>query len=95
MAPMSKRQLILLLSVWSTLFLFLGFPFFWDKVIAVITGLCIAMLVYSLPLSESPIKERTVTTPESEDGPAYKEHRGVPQSSMNSKSAPTDSVSTE
>jgi len=92
MAPMSKRQLILLLSVWSTLFLFLGFPFFWDKVIAVITGLCIAMLVYSLPVSESHIKDRTVNVPKGDDQLAYKEHRGVPQSSTDSTSAQIDSV---
>ena len=91
---MSKRQLILLLSVWSMLFLFLGFPFFWDKVIAVITGLCIGMLVYSLSVSDSQPKSK-VKAGENEDRHSYKEHRGSPQSSLDSMSAQHDSIITE
>ncbi len=76
-------------------FLFLGFPFFWDKVIAVITGLCIGMLVYSLPVTEAQGKRRPAVSTESEGHQSYKEHRGVPQNSMDSTSAPHDSVITE
>jgi hypothetical protein len=77
------------------LFLFLGFPFFWDKVIAVITGLCIGMLVYSLPIVEVPGTSRQTSSSERDDRQSYKEHRGVPQASMDSTSAPQDSVTTE
>lgn len=44
---MSKRQIICLLGVWVIIFLFLGFPSSWDKIIAVISGLAIIAIAYN------------------------------------------------
>lgn len=46
---MSKRQLLCLLGVWVAVFLFLGLPSSWHLAIAVITGLLIVIIAYTLP----------------------------------------------
>jgi len=46
---MSKRQLLCLLGVWVMIFLFLGFPTAWHRVIAVISGLGVIALAYRFP----------------------------------------------
>jgi len=46
---MSKRQLLCLLGVWVIIFLFLGLPYPWHEVIAVISGLIIILISYNLP----------------------------------------------
>ena len=45
---MSKRQIIILLGVWVAIFLFLGFPQGWQKILAIVTGLYLVVLAYSL-----------------------------------------------
>lgn len=45
---MSKRQLLCVLGVWVAVFLFLGLPSQWHKVLAVITGLLIVTVSYNL-----------------------------------------------
>lgn len=46
---MSKRQFLMLIGVWVAVFLFLGFPLLWHKIIAVVSGLVIIMMAYRLP----------------------------------------------
>ena len=46
---MSKRQFIMLFGVWTALFLFLGFPSAWDRILAVVTGLLIIIIAYRIP----------------------------------------------
>lgn len=46
---MSKRQWLCVLGVWTMIFLFLGFPSLWHKVIAVVTGLIVVFISYRLP----------------------------------------------
>lgn len=46
---MSKRQWLCLFGVWMMLFLFLGIPFFWQRIIAIISGLIIVAIAYNLP----------------------------------------------
>ena len=48
---MSKRQSLCLLGAWIMIFLFLGFPSDWHKVIAVVSGLIIILIAYNLPAS--------------------------------------------
>jgi hypothetical protein len=50
---MSKRQLLCVLGVWVMIFLFLGLPSSWHEIIAVVTGLIIVAVSYTLP---APIK---------------------------------------
>ncbi len=45
---MSKRQIIILLGIWVVVFLFLGFPQVWQKLLAIATGLYLIVLAYSL-----------------------------------------------
>lgn len=51
---MSKKQIIIIISIFIMLFLFLGFPDFWDKMIAIFSGLLIIYLTYGLPKQEKP-----------------------------------------
>jgi MFS-type transporter involved in bile tolerance (Atg22 family) len=44
---MSKRQFLMLIGVWVAIFLFLGFPLVWHKIIGVISGLAIIAIAYS------------------------------------------------
>ena len=46
---MSKRQLLCVLGVWVMVFLFLGLPSEWDKTFAVVSGLLIVIVAYTLP----------------------------------------------
>ena len=46
---MSKRQLLCVIGVWVMIFLFLGFPSMWHKIIAVLSGLAIIIISYNLP----------------------------------------------
>lgn len=46
---MSKRQWLCILGFWVAVFLFLGVPPFWDKIIAGITGVIIIIVAYNLP----------------------------------------------
>lgn len=50
---MSKRQLLCVLGVWVIIFLFLGFPSAWHKIIAIISGLAIIGLSYTFPPDRS------------------------------------------
>lgn len=45
---MSKRQWLSLLGVWVMVFLFLGFPSMWHKIIAILSGLIIVGISYNL-----------------------------------------------
>lgn len=49
---MSKRQFLTLIGVWVIIFLFLGFPVMWHKIIAIVSGLAIVAIAYSLPPTE-------------------------------------------
>jgi hypothetical protein len=53
---MAKKQWISLLGLWTTIFLFLGFPATWDKWLAVITGILIILITYSMRNSQTSIK---------------------------------------
>ena len=46
---MSKRQWLCVLGVWVMIFLFLGFPSIWHKVIALVSGLIIIAIAYNIP----------------------------------------------
>lgn len=46
---MSKRQLLCLLGIWIMIFLFLGFPSSWHRIIAVVSGLLVIVNAYSFP----------------------------------------------
>ncbi|OHA17016.1 MAG: hypothetical protein A3C79_01905 [Candidatus Taylorbacteria bacterium RIFCSPHIGHO2_02_FULL_45_28] len=41
---MSKRQFLIILGVWVMVFLFLGFPTTWDKVLSLVTGVLIIVV---------------------------------------------------
>jgi hypothetical protein len=94
---MSKRQVIILLSIWTMVFLFLGFPFFWDKIIAVFTGLCIVLLAISLqpgaPKLRSSAQSKMDDIKNSRQA-AYVEHRGVPGSSNAVKTIISEDITT-
>jgi len=45
---MSKRQLLILLGVWNIVFLFLGFPAGWNKVLAIVSGTLIVIIAYGV-----------------------------------------------
>ena len=75
---MSKRQLIIIAAVWSMIFLFLGFPFWLDKIIAVVTGCIIIGLSYSLRISTTPRSKPTLS-PEVRESAAFVEHKHDPQ----------------
>jgi heme O synthase-like polyprenyltransferase len=46
---MSKRQWLCIIGVWIMLFMFLGLPYPWHEVIAVVSGLLIIFIAYNLP----------------------------------------------
>lgn len=46
---MSKRQILMLLGVLTMVFLFLGFPSMLDKILALLIGLIIIIMAYSMP----------------------------------------------
>jgi uncharacterized protein YqhQ len=45
---MSKRQVLMLIGIWVIVFLFIGFPSTWHKVLAVITGGLIIGITFTL-----------------------------------------------
>jgi hypothetical protein len=45
---MSKRQWLCLMGVWIMIFLFLGFPSLWHKIIALVSGFIIIAISYNL-----------------------------------------------
>ena len=70
---MSKRQILIMLGLWIMAFLFLGFPSGWDKAFALLSGLALIAVAYSL-------------RPEGKQAPAekipYAEHRNQPVKPM-------------
>lgn len=46
---MSKRQWLCLMGVWVMIFLFLGVPSLWHKIIALVSGIIIIAIAYNLP----------------------------------------------
>ena len=68
---MSKRQWLILFGVWVMVFPFLGFPFFWNKVIAVITGFLICFVAYKVGGGES-------VRSDAKDHIPYIEHKSAP-----------------
>jgi type IV secretory pathway VirB2 component (pilin) len=60
---MSKRQFLCVLGVWVMIFLFLGLPSDWDRVVGVVSGLVIVIAAYTLPapLRDSGVKESKET----------------------------------
>jgi membrane-bound ClpP family serine protease len=52
---MSKRQWLCIMGVWVMIFLFLGFPIGWHKIILAISGLIIIAIAYNLPQESSKI----------------------------------------
>lgn len=84
---MSKRQVLMILGVWVMIFLFLGLPAVWDKLLSLGVGLVIILIALSF---KPPM--RTVPT----DRIPYVEHKSAPkpesrpvaQAPMNDGSAP-------
>ena len=60
---MSKRQWLCIFGVWVAVFLFLGLPPIWHKVIAVVTGLVIVAISYNLPHEKVSSKNESLSTP--------------------------------
>lgn len=58
---MSKRQILCALGVLIIIFLFLGLPSFWDKIIAVLSGLLIIFISYNLPVDTTADKKESET----------------------------------
>lgn len=51
---MSRQQWLSIIGVWVAVFLYLGFPAAWDKIIAVATGLLIVLISFKMnPRSRS------------------------------------------
>lgn len=55
---MSKRQLLCILGAWIIIFLFLGLPESWHKILAVISGLLIIIVAYNLPATSTSVSPR-------------------------------------
>ncbi len=64
-------------------FLFLGFPFFWDKFIALATGLLIVVFTYSIRNNKDSLR-KVVNNEIRDRGKSFVEHRGVPDRSITS-----------
>lgn len=45
---MSKRQVLIVLALWIIIFLFLGFPSRYEKILAIVTGLLIMIVAYRI-----------------------------------------------
>ena len=67
---MSKRQILMLLGVWIAIFLFLGFYSAWDKIIAIITGVLVIGISYSLKPEGTSRLDRGVPFVEHKSGPS-------------------------
>lgn len=46
---MSKRQWLSVMGVWVMIFLFLGFPSSWHRIIALLSGIIIIGIAYNIP----------------------------------------------
>lgn len=57
---MSKRQILCILGVWIIIFLFLGFPFFLHRILAIITGFLVIIVAYNLG---APVDKASPSTP--------------------------------
>ncbi|MFA6315457.1 MAG: hypothetical protein WC648_03785 [Candidatus Paceibacterota bacterium] len=49
---MTKRQILMLLGVWTIFFLFMGFPPGWDKLFAIVSGVLMVVISYRLGTSD-------------------------------------------
>jgi hypothetical protein len=49
---MSQRQWVVIIGVWVAVFLFLGLPSSWEKVLSLLTGLLIIVMAYRIRLKE-------------------------------------------
>jgi hypothetical protein len=59
---MSKRQWLCLMGVWVMVFLFLGFPIGWHKIILAVSGLIIIAIAYNLPQEQSNVVNSSNST---------------------------------
>ena len=50
---MSKRQALSIIGVWVMVFIFLGIPSSWHKIIAIVTGIVIIAIAYNIPPKEN------------------------------------------
>ena len=75
---MSKRQIIILLGVWIAIFLFLGFPRGWHKILAIATGLYLIAIAYRLGSDATNTTDIRVP---------FVEHKAVPTEQAPSSSA--------
>ncbi|HEY4494684.1 MAG TPA: hypothetical protein VJC02_01115 [Candidatus Paceibacterota bacterium] len=55
---MSKRQVLCVVGVWIMVFLFLGVPSFWHKVIAILSGLVIIIIAYNIPSEKKEVVDK-------------------------------------
>ena len=46
---MSKRQFLSIVGLWIIIYLFLGIPAVWDKILSIISGIIIIIIAYRLP----------------------------------------------
>lgn len=58
---MSKRQWLCVLGAWTMIFLFLGVPSLWHKIIALVSGLIVILISYNLPHEKKDIKADSFT----------------------------------
>jgi hypothetical protein len=87
---MSKRQISIIGALWIIIFLFLGFPAWLDKIIAVVTGGIMLGLVYSLRIHTTPETQHAPPPRKSEERHTpYVEHKANPDVTV---SAHTDTV---
>lgn len=60
---MSKRQVLMVLGIWVMVFLFLGVPSMWHKILAILTGLIIVLVTISLRPETPVIKAQPENKP--------------------------------
>jgi hypothetical protein len=78
-AIMSKRQISIIGALWIIIFLFLGFPAWLDKIIAVVTGVVMLGLVYSLRIDTTfQTKKASPQATDTRQAP-YIEHKSSPE----------------
>lgn len=70
-----------MLGIWTMIFLFLGFPFFWDKIIALVTGVFVILCAYSIRNANGR-QNISGTNDTKKHSMPYVEHRGVPSRSI-------------
>lgn len=67
---MSKQQILMILGIWIAIILFLGFPSGWDKAFALISGLLVAGIAWSM---------RSPRTARPSASVPFVEHKAAPQ----------------